>query len=75
MRHKKDKSLSYFCDDSVMLSDPLILCLLFDGVCGGELHSLPIAAQNRLAPADIGSLQGEAAAVLTKSHRVVSDMT
>lgn len=65
----------YLGDDGVVLPDPLVLCLLFDRVCAGELHSFAVAAQNSLAPADVGGLQGEAAAVLTGSHRVVPDVT
>ena len=65
----------HLSDDGVVLPDPLVLWLLFDGVCGGELHSFAVTAQNGLAPADIRGLQGEAAAVLAGSHRVVSDVT
>lgn len=65
----------HLCNDAVMLPDPLILQLLFHRVCGRELHSFAVAAQNRLAPAYIGSLQGEAATMFPRSHWVVSDVT
>lgn len=65
----------YLCDDGVVLSDPLVLWLLFDCVDGGELHSSAVSTQNSLAPAHVGSLQSEAAAVLAGGQRVVSDVT
>lgn len=71
----KHSDHSYLGDDGVMLPDPLILGLLFDRVRGGELHSFAVTAQNGLAPADVGSLQGEAAAMLPWSHWVMSDVT
>lgn len=74
-QHSLNRHSLYLGDDGVMLPDPLVLRFLFDGVCGGELHSFAVAAQNGLAPAHVGSLQGEAAAVLAGSHRVVSDVT
>lgn len=64
----------YLCDDGVVPSDPLILRLLSDGVDGGELHSFAISAQNSLTAAHVGGRQREAAAVLTGSHWVVSDV-
>lgn len=58
-----------------MLTDPLALRLVFDSVDGGELHSFSISAQDGLASAHVGGLQGEAAAALAGRHRVVSDVT
>lgn len=58
-----------------MLPDPLVLRPLLHAVRGGQWHRSAVAAQNRLAPAHVGGLQGEAAAVLAGSHRVVSDVT
>lgn len=66
---------SYLGDDGVVLPNPQVLWLLLHRVCGRELHSLAVAAQDGLAPAHVGGLQSEAAPVLHRSHRVVSDVT
>lgn len=57
-----------------MLPDPLVLQLLLDSVCGGQLQSLAISTQYSLALAHVGSCQGETASPLTRGHHVMSDV-